>query len=72
MGKPMFMKRPNHRVFDYTPRYYTPETDEQERKKRKLGFSKQLKIKRKRGNPIIWILLIIAVILVILKLNGIG
>ncbi len=72
MSKSMFMKKPNHRVFDYTPRYYSPETDEQERKKRKLGFTRELKFKRKRRNPIIWILLIFAVIWVILKLNGMG
>lgn len=65
----MFMKRPSHRVFDYTPRHYIPEADEKERRKRKLGFSKQLKVKRKKKNPVIWILLIIAVIWIILKLN---
>ncbi len=66
----MFMKKPAHRVFDYTPRYYVPEADEKERKKRKLGFSKQLKHKKKQRNPVIWIILIIVVLWIILKLSG--
>ena len=67
----MFMKRPRHRVFDYTPRFYAPEADEKEKKKRKLGFSRQIKSKRKSTNPIIWIVLILLIILAILKLGGI-
>lgn len=34
----MFIKKPNYRKFDYQPRYYSPTTDEAERRKRKLGF----------------------------------
>lgn len=68
----MFMKKPGHRVFDYTPRYYVPEADEKERKKRKLGFSKQVKFKKKTRSPFIWILLAIVVYWIITKLSGIG
>jgi cytoskeletal protein RodZ len=66
------MKRPKHRIFDYTPRYYNPENDPKEKQKKKLGFSKHLKLKRKKRSPIIWILFILAVIFIILKLNKIG
>jgi len=66
----MFMKKPQNRTFDYTPRYYVKETDEKERKKRKLGFSRHLKIKRKKKNLFFWALLIILIIFVILELNG--
>ncbi|MDZ7763247.1 MAG: hypothetical protein U5K00_02310 [Melioribacteraceae bacterium] len=38
----MFMKKPQYRNFDYTPRFYDPEKDEElkskERRKRRLGF----------------------------------
>ena len=65
----MFMKRPRNRVFDYTPRFYVPEKDEQERRKRKMGFSRKLKSnRRKTRNPLIWIILLIIIILVYLKL----
>ncbi len=68
----MYMKKPQHRNFDYTPRYYVPENDERERKKRRLGFSRQLKVRRQKRSPIIWVILIIILIIVILKLNGIS
>jgi hypothetical protein len=29
------MKKPRHRVFDYLPRFYQPDLDEKERKKKK-------------------------------------
>ena len=66
----MFMKKPRHRVFDYLPRFYKPETDENERRKRRLGFTRQQKINRKKKSPIIWLLFVIAIIYIILKLKG--
>ncbi len=68
----MFMKRPRHRIFDYTPRYYDPELDPKERKKRRLGFSRNISTKRKKRSSAIWIILVIIIIFVILKLNHIG
>lgn len=62
------MKKPAHRVFDYSPRFYNPNLDEKERRKRKLGFSSQRKKIREKRNPLIWILLIIIVIYIYLKL----
>jgi hypothetical protein len=64
------MKRPRHRIFDYTPRFYHPETDEQERKKRKLGFTRQRKYVRRKRNPVGWAILIIVVVYLIFKLQG--
>jgi hypothetical protein len=66
----MFMKRPSHRVFDYPPRFYKPENDEKERRKRRLGFSRQRKYQRKKRNPLIWLVLILMIIYIILKLQG--
>ncbi len=66
----MFMKKPKHKVFDYTPRFYKPELDEQERKKRKLGFSSQRKLIQRKRSPLLWIVLVLMVIYVYLKLIG--
>ena len=65
------LKKPKYRKFDYQPRYYNPETDVTEKRKKKLGFrtarkSAQAKVK----NPLITILLIIIIILLIVKLSA--
>lgn len=65
----MFMKKPRYRIFDYTPRFYKPELDEKERRKRKLGFSAQRKKIQKKRNPLIWIVLLVIVIYIYLKLS---
>lgn len=68
----MFMKKPRHRVFDYPPRFYKPDEDEQEKRKRRLGFSRSRKHGKKRStNPIIWLILIALVIWILIKLKGI-
>lgn len=67
----MFIKKPRHRVFDYTPRFYKPEEDKTEKRKKKLGFRRQSNVKRKKKSPLIWVLLVIIVIYIYLKLTGI-
>jgi hypothetical protein len=67
----MFMKKPRHRVFDYTPRFYKPEDDKVERRKRKLGFSRQRKHNSRKKSPIIFLLVIIIIIYILIKLSGI-
>jgi hypothetical protein len=66
----MLMKKPRHRVFDYIPRHYTPETDETEKKKRRLGFSRHRKMKSRQQSPLILFVIIALVIFIILKLSG--
>ena len=66
----MLFRKPRHRVFDYTPRFYKPEKDEQERRKRKLGFRRNSIKKRQKRSPIIWGIMVVLVILVYLKLIG--
>jgi hypothetical protein len=66
----MFMKKPNHRVFDYTPRFYDPETDPVERKKRQLGFRSQRKHISRKKSPMLWIILIMAIIFILIKLGN--
>ncbi len=66
----MFMKKPSHRIFDYPPRFYEPETDEKEKRKKKLGFRYQRKRIRKKKNPVIWGIYVIAVVYLYLKFSG--
>ncbi len=68
----MLMKKPQYRRFDYTPRFYKPEEDKKEKRRRKLGFTRNVRVKRKTRSPIIWLIFIIVVIIVILKLAHIG
>ena len=67
----MFIKKPRHRIFDYTPRFYRPEDDKDEKLKRKLGFRRQLKTNRKKRSPIIWMIFVVVAIFIYLKLIGI-
>ena len=66
----MLFRKPRHRIFDYTPRFYKPEKDEQERKKRKLGFRRNSIKKRQKRSPIIWGIMVVLVIIVYLKFAG--
>lgn len=66
----MLMKKPRHRVFDYTPRFYKPEKDEEERRKRRLGFSRQRKYKARQKSPIVFLVLVALIIYLVLKLSG--
>jgi hypothetical protein len=66
----MLMKKPSHRVFDFPTRFYIPEQDDKERKKRKLGFSKQIRHRKKTKSPIIWILFILVVLFFIIKFGS--
>ena len=66
----MFFKKTPHRVFDYTPRFYKPEDDKDEKLKHKLGFRRQMKMNRKKKSPMIWLLLVIITVYIYLKLTG--
>lgn len=66
----MFMRKPRYRIFDYPPRFYKPEKDEKERRKRRLGFQRQRKISRHKRSPLIWLVLIALVIYIYMKLSG--
>jgi len=66
----MFMKKPRHRVFDYTPRHYDPVNDEKEKKKKRIGLTRQRKFKSRRQSPIILFAIIALVIYLVLKLSG--
>jgi len=67
----MFFKKPKHRIFDYTPRFYKPEEDPNEKRKKKLGFSRQLKSFKKKRSPVVWVIFVVIAIYIYLKLSGI-
>ena len=60
-----------HKSFDYQPRFYKPEDDEQEKRKRKLGFRSTKGKSTRKKSPITWILMLLVIIYIIAKYNGI-
>lgn len=64
----MFFKRSKNKRFEYMPRFYVPEHDEEERRKRRLGFRQFRKYNKKGTNKIIfWALAILLIIWFIVK-----
>lgn len=66
----MFMKKPRHRVFDYQPRFYKPEEDPQEKRKKKFGFGRSRKFTQKKRSSYGLLLFILIVALFYLKYKG--
>jgi cytoskeletal protein RodZ len=66
----MLFKKFSTKKFEYLPRYYKPELDQEERKKQKLGFKKNLEQKRKQKNPLWLILLFVIIVYFFLKFQG--
>ena len=66
------MKKPGHRVFDYTPRFYDPKTDKDEKIKRKLGFTRKTKALRKKRNPLFWFVILAFIIYLYLRFSGLA
>jgi len=68
----MFMKKPKHRNFEFTPRFYDPLKDEEEKRKRKIriGFERN-RIKPRNTIYKNLILLIIVVIVILILSRGI-
>lgn len=66
----MLMKKPRHRVFDYPPRFYKPEKDEQEKRKKRLGFQSYRKFSHRKKSPVIWIVFILLIVYLIVKFSG--
>lgn len=72
----MFFKRTQHKIFDYTPRFYDPDKDKElkelERRKHRLGFrTARTRQKVKTKSPIYYLVMFAIVVLVYLKIAGI-
>jgi hypothetical protein len=52
----MFMRKPQHKTFDYTPRYYDPKKDEEARRRRRIHFERN--VRRGGHRPMIVLILI--------------
>lgn len=66
----MLFKPPKYRSFDYTPRFYKPEEDEEEKRKRRLGFRTVKPKQRKKGMSLfVMVALLILAVLFFLKLG---
>jgi len=66
----MFIKKPRNRKFDYQPRYYKPDQDKEERRKRKLGFRSNYKNKVQSKKPVAYIIMLAIILYIFLKYNG--
>ncbi len=66
----MFFKRTQNRRFDHIPRFYNPEDDVQEKRKKKLKFRVDASIKKKSKIPVMPLLLLAIIIYFFIKLNG--
>lgn len=64
----LFIKKPKNKKFDYSPRYYRPELDEEERKKRKLNFRSELKVKKGKS-PLFYLVFLILVIYALIRFS---
>lgn len=67
----LFLKRPKYREFDYQPRYYTPEEDQVEKRKKRLKFRYNRTVKKKGGKMYTYLVLFVAIIIFYFWLNGI-
>lgn len=68
----MFMRKPSYRSFEYIPRYYKPERDEQERRRWRLNVKFRSQRKRRHQRPVILYFGIFALVLYMyLSLSGV-
>lgn len=60
----MFFKRIKHKNFEYIPRYYNPEIDEDNKKKKKSLFSRNIpRVRRGKNMKLIYFLILFIIIL---------
>lgn len=71
----MFFRRPNHKIFDYTPQFYDPDKDEElkklERRKQRLGFrNSRSRQKFRVKSPLYYLVLLVIIVFIYLKFSG--
>jgi hypothetical protein len=62
----MFDKLAKHRQFDYTPRYYDPKKEEQEKGRSNINFRRMHR--RTKTRPYIWLIALFAFVIYLLFL----
>ena len=65
----MFIKKPTHKKFDYQPRHYKPEKDEELKRKKKLGFRSNYRKKTSTKKPYAYIIMLAIILYIFLKYN---
>ena len=66
----MFIRKTKNKRFDYQPRYYKPEKDEELKRKRKLGFRSNYRQKTSTKKPYAYIIMLAIILYIFLKYNG--
>jgi hypothetical protein len=65
----MFLKRPQHRKFEYQPRYYDSEKDPTQKFKQRMEVERKSHQRKKR--PVVfWAVLVILIVYIYLYLSG--
>jgi len=64
----MMMRKPQHKQFEYTPRYYDPSKDEDARKRRRIKFERHTR----RGSHRSLLYVVAALVLVYLIISFLG
>lgn len=68
MAFQMLMKRPEHKRFDYQPRYYKPEKDQSQKLKDKFDIARRSHLHKRKSNKIfIYFIFIVLVLYLAIK-----
>ena len=66
----MLMKKPEHKRFEYNPRYYNPEQDKSQKLKDRMEIARKFHLHKKKNNRfIIYLLIIILILYLAIKFN---
>ncbi len=64
------MRKPQYRRFSYEPRYYKPELDEDERRRRRMQFRRRRALHGRARPVIYWIILFVILLYLYGFLSG--
>jgi hypothetical protein len=66
----MLMKKPEHKRFEYQPRYYKPEKDKSEKLKERLEIARKSHLyKKKNKKVLIYFIFIVFIIYLAIKIG---
>lgn len=68
MLKPMFGYRPKPKQFDYTFRYYDPDKDEREQRRKRIKFQTHNRVQPKQGLRVIILALLLSLVVYIISI----
>ena len=68
MIKPMFGHRPKPKKFDYPFRYYDPEKDEKEKRKKRIKFESYTTRKPRQFSRVVFYVVLLSIIVYLISL----